>query len=56
MTWLAKAAKTFLRDEDGVSIVEYALLFALIAFACIGVISVLGAKLDSLFSSFSSTI
>jgi pilus assembly protein Flp/PilA len=44
------------RDEDGVSIVEYALLLALIAMVVLGLATILGAHISSFFSSAASAI
>jgi len=56
MTWLTHAAKTFLQDEGGLSIVEYAILLALISIVGLAAISVVGTMLNSLFSAASSSI
>jgi Flp pilus assembly pilin Flp len=53
---LIEAVRHFDRDERGVSIVEYALMFALITIVCIVVMSALAAKINEFFSSFSATI
>ena len=44
------------RDERGASLVEYALLVALIAVVCIAAISFLGGNASSKFNSVGSTI
>jgi pilus assembly protein Flp/PilA len=44
------------RQERGASLVEYALLVALIAVVCVGAISALGGSAASKFSNISSTI
>jgi pilus assembly protein Flp/PilA len=41
-------------DERGASLVEYALLVALIAVVCVGAISVLGSNAASKFSNIGS--
>ena len=41
--------KTFLNDEQGASMAEYALLLALIAVAAIGVLQVLGGQITGVF-------
>ena len=43
-------------DERGASLVEYALLVALIAVVCIAAVSALGNRASSNFSSISSSI
>ena len=44
------------RDERGASLVEYALLVALIAVVCIAAIAVLGGNAKSKFSQVGSSI
>ena len=44
------------RDEQGASLVEYALLVALIAVVCIVAIQLLGTNASSKFSSIGSQI
>ena len=46
----------FGRDERGASLVEYALLVALIAVVCIVAITVLGKKVSTKFSSTASSL
>jgi pilus assembly protein Flp/PilA len=53
---IIKAAGEFGRDQSGASIVEYALMLALITIVCITGMTVLGAKINSFFSSFSTTL
>jgi len=43
-------------DERGASLVEYALLVALIAVVCIGAITLLGGNVQSKFSQVGSAI
>ena len=51
-TWL----RARVNDERGASLVEYALLVALIAVVCIAAISLLGNAAASKFSSIGNTI
>lgn len=44
------------RDERGATAVEYGLMVALIAIVIIGGVTLLGGKLNTLFSSISSNI
>ena len=44
------------RDERGASLVEYALLLALIAVVCITAVSLLGANLNRSYSKDASSI
>jgi Flp pilus assembly pilin Flp len=56
MPRLLIALKKFDRDEEAVSIVEYALLLALIVVVCFAAMSFLGNQIGNLFSSLSTTI
>jgi len=46
----------FDHGEEGASIIEYALLLALMTVVCIGAMTILGTKISGFFSSFSTTI
>ena len=50
--WMRAQAKT----ERGASLVEYALLVALIAVVCIAAVTLLGESAESKFSEISSAI
>lgn len=50
--WLTAQAKT----ERGASLVEYALLVALIAVVCIGAVTLLGKQANSTFSKTGNAI
>jgi pilus assembly protein Flp/PilA len=45
------ATRNFLRNEEGVTAVEYGLIAALIAVAVIVTVNLLGNKLDAIFQS-----
>lgn len=51
-----KFFKNLLRDEAGATAIEYGLIAALIAVACITALSQLGGNLASTFSSVSSAV
>ena len=44
------------RDEDGASLVEYALLVALIAVVCIAAVTFVGSSASAKFSSVGSNL
>ena len=47
---------TWLRDEEGASLVEYVLLVALIAVVCIGAVSLLGKAAVAKFNATTSAL
>jgi pilus assembly protein Flp/PilA len=48
--WFARAAR-FLREEDGPTAVEYAVMLALIIVVCIAAITTLGSNANNTFSN-----
>jgi pilus assembly protein Flp/PilA len=48
--------KTMIRDEEGATMVEYGLLVALIALVAIAGVTLLGGKLNNLFSNVAASI
>ena len=48
--WIARAVR-FLRDEDGPTAVEYAVMLALIIVVCITAITTLGTNASATFSN-----
>ncbi len=48
--WLARAVR-FLRDEDGPTAVEYAVMLALIIVVCIAAITTVGSNANGTFSN-----
>lgn len=56
MRKFATAARKFVRDEQGATMVEYALLVALIAVVVIGAVSLLGTKTSTTLSQSGSAI
>jgi pilus assembly protein Flp/PilA len=55
-TFLATWLRARFDDEKGASLVEYALLLALIAVVCIGAITILGQNANDKFSSVGSAV
>lgn len=49
--WCQANVRSRIRNERGASLVEYALLLALIAVVCIAAITFIGQKADESFSS-----
>jgi pilus assembly protein Flp/PilA len=50
------AAGKFASDEAGATIVEYALMLALIAVVCIAAVGLLGTKTSDMFSTFAGSV
>ena len=48
--------KTFLREEEGQDLVEYALLLVFLALAAIAVLPTLGKAVNNVFSQSASTL
>ena len=53
---LAPALKRFVRDERGVTAIEYGLIAALIAVVIIGTVTTVGDNLDAVFSSIGTSL
>lgn len=49
-------AKRFLREEDGATMVEYALMLALIAVVCIGAVTLIGTGANTMFTTISNKL
>ena len=47
---MIKNIMNFLQDEEGATMVEYAIMVALIAAVCIGVVTTLGTKSQATFT------
>jgi pilus assembly protein Flp/PilA len=56
LTYLGWWLSRWRRNEDGASLVEYALLVALIAVVCIVAVSVIGSNASSKFSLVGSAV
>ena len=56
MLKLTRFAVNFLRNEDGPTAVEYAVVLALIIVVCIGAIATLGSNANLTFSTVGSAV
>ena len=54
--WCQATIRTRIKDDRGASLVEYALLLALIAVVCIAAITFIGERADESFSSTGSAL
>ena len=53
---MSNLLKSLISDEDGATMVEYALMVALIAAALVTIVGTLGTSIGSKFTSVSGTI
>ena len=53
---MLKSLATLVRDEEGVTMVEYGLMLALIAVVCIVAVTAIGTNLSDLFSTVSQSV
>jgi pilus assembly protein Flp/PilA len=53
---LLQSTRRFLRDESGVSAIEYGLLAALVALAIVGGAGALGTDLNTIFTSIGTKL
>jgi pilus assembly protein Flp/PilA len=53
---LAHFAQKFIRDEEGVTAIEYGLIAALIAVAIIATVKVVGTTLAALFTTIAAAL
>lgn len=51
---LIRTAKEFLRSEDGPTATEYAVMLALIIIVALGAITLLGSKVNTIFTNVES--
>ena len=56
MKRIRSVVSQFARGEEGVTMIEYGLLAALIAVVCIGAITVVGTQLNALFTTVSDAV
>ena len=56
MKALVKKAKTFLRSEDGPTATEYAVMLALIIIVALAAITLLGTKVQTIFTNIDSKL
>lgn len=56
MKQLFNATRKFLRDEEGVTAIEYALIASLIAIAVIATVTLVGKELNSVFQKICTAL
>ena len=53
---LVNTVKTFVRDEEGQDLIEYALLVALISLVCVVALTDAGTQVNKIFESIKSKL
>lgn len=53
---IAQATRRFLRDEEGVTAIEYGLIAALIAIVIIASVTLVGNNLDAVFDAVAANL
>jgi pilus assembly protein Flp/PilA len=56
MSKILTATRKFVREEEGASLVEYAMLLALICVICIAGVTALGTNISSMFTNLGGLI
>lgn len=56
MSQLVKLARSFLRNEDGATMVEYGVMVALIAAVCVAIVKTLGTSVNTAFTTTNTGI
>jgi pilus assembly protein Flp/PilA len=56
MSKFVAAAKSFIKDESGATMVEYGLMLALIAIVAMGGAAIIGTQAKTLFSNVGNTL
>lgn len=56
MQALIQGVKRFVREEEGVTMVEYGLIAALIAVVCIAAVTVVGTQLRTTFTAIGTAL
>jgi pilus assembly protein Flp/PilA len=53
---LVNALRTFIRQDEGQDLLEYALLIALIALVCVGAVALAGSKVSQVFTNIAGQL
>jgi pilus assembly protein Flp/PilA len=53
---LISLGRRFAKGDEGVTLIEYALLAALLAVACVTILSAMGVKLNSTFNNVNNAM
>lgn len=56
MKALTQGIKRFLREDEGVTMVEYGLMAALIAVVCVAAVALIGTNLDIVFDNIGTCL
>ena len=53
---LVNSIKTFVRDEEGQDLIEYALLVALISLVCVAALTTAGSQVNTIFENIKNRL
>ena len=53
---LVNSIKTFVRDEEGQDLIEYALLVALISLVCVAALTTAGSQVTTIFENIKNRL
>jgi pilus assembly protein Flp/PilA len=56
MKKLTGGFRSFVKDEDGATMVEYGIMVALIAAVCIATVALIGSKIEGAFSTVNTNL
>lgn len=56
MSKFANLVRSFAKEEDGATMVEYGIMVALIAAVCVGIITTLGGQVNTAFATVSGAL
>ncbi len=56
MSKIASAARQFVRNEDGATMIEYGLMVALIAVVCLAAVGLLGTNANATFGAAAASL
>lgn len=56
MNQLVKGIKSFIKEDEGVTMIEYGLIAALIAVVCVTAIALIGTSLNTKFNAIATCL
>ena len=56
MSFALTAVRSFVRDDEGQDLLEYAMLVALIALGCVAAVTLAGDQVEAIFNAIASKL